>query len=299
MPLYLPYKQRQTSSQYQDVLRELRDKGEIAETRQGDPALTRMMLPSRYDVAQGAAITPARDISMFFRTAINELAAFINGVRTNDGLREYGVNWWGDWTTEEKCAKRGLETGDIGPGSYGAAFHDFPMPSGGGFDQFKHLVEQIREYSEMRTHFVTPWIPFYIARGEGKDTKVTIAPCHGWVHVRVFGRGLHLHMFQRSGDVPVGVPSNLTQYFALGIMLEHLTGHPFVEFCHTISDAHIYTEALEVIQPLLERKPRRLPLLSLNDEGREVTDIHDFRGQHFELEEYEPYPAITGIPLAI
>jgi thymidylate synthase len=76
-------------------------------------------------------------------------------------------------------------------------------------------------------------------RGEGKQQKVTIAPCHGWVHVRVFGGKLHLHMFQRSGDVPIGVPSNMVQYAALALMLEHLTGFDATEYVHTISDAHV------------------------------------------------------------
>lgn len=300
MPDYLPFTQRRPSSQYREVLEAICNDGEMSGTRQGDPAMTRMMLGSRYDVAQGAAVVPIRDISQFFRSPINELAAFVNGARTDAVLRgEYGVRWWGDWTTEEKCAKRGLETGDIGLGSYGAAFHDFPMPNGSGFDQFKHLVEQIKEFAEMRTHFVTPWIPYYVVRGEGKDNKVTIAPCHGWIHVRVYGRGLHLLMFQRSGDVPVGVPSNLTQYFALGLMLEQLTGHKFVEFCHVISDAHIYSEQMPYVRQMLERGDRPLPTLLINEEGQQITDIHDFRGHHFDLTDYHPHPAIPGIPLAI
>ena len=69
------------------------------------------------------------------------------------------------------------------------------------------LVEQIIEYPSDRTHFVSPWIPQYQVRGAGKTPRTTISPCHGWVHVRVINERLHLHMFQRSGDVPVGVPS--------------------------------------------------------------------------------------------
>ena len=72
----------------------------------------------------------------------------------------------------------------------------------------------------IRTHFVSPWIPGGLSRAEGRVTQATIAPCHGWVHVRVLNDRLHLHLFQRSGDVPIGVPSNMIQYTALMLMLE-------------------------------------------------------------------------------
>ena len=170
-------------------------------------------------------------------------------------------------------------------------------------DQFKHLVEQIREFPTDRTHFVTPWIPQYQVRGEGKTPKTTIAPCHGWVHTRVFGESpdelkLHLHMFQRSGDVPVGVPSNMIQYAALALMLEQLTGFEAVEFVHTISDAHMYEDQLPAVEELLNREPRRLPTVVLTEEGKKITDIHDFRGEHFEVTDYDPHPSIPGIPVA-
>jgi thymidylate synthase len=109
---------------------------------------------------------------------------------------------------------------------------------------------------------------------------------------------LHLHMFQRSGDVPVGVPSNMIQYAALLLMLEHLTGHPAATYYHTISDAHIYADQADAVREMLTRPPRRLPTVHLTDAGREVTDIHDFRAEHFELTDYDPHPSLPRIPVA-
>ncbi|HEV2376150.1 MAG TPA: thymidylate synthase, partial [Streptosporangiaceae bacterium] len=211
---------------------------------------------------------------------------------------EFGCDWWDAWATPEKTAKRGLPPGSLGPGSYGGAFRHFPTAEGGGFDQFKHLVEQLRELPGDRTHFVTPWIPQYLVRGQGKTPGATIAPCHGWVHVRVIGDGLHLHMFQRSGDVPVGVPSNMVQYAALLLMLEHLTGIPAAAYYHTISDAHVYEDQVASVTPMLTREPRRLPAVRLTPEGEKVADIHDFRADHFDLADYDPHPSIRAIPVS-
>jgi thymidylate synthase len=295
---YLPYDQRTPDSQYQEVLKNILANGEFGATRQGPRAKMLMGVQMHFRLANGFPLITDRSLKSFWHKPIGELCAFINGARTREQLAEFGCTWWDAWTSEEKTAKRGLEPGDIGPGSYGAAFHDFPTADGGSFDQFKHLVEQIRELPDLRTHFVTPWIPQYIVRGKGKQQKVTIAPCHGWVHVRVVNDKLHLHMFQRSGDVPIGVPSNMVQYAALALMLEHLTGFEAVEFVHTISDAHVYEDQIEHLGPMLEREPKRLPTVQLTEAGRAVTDIHDFRAEHFELSDYDPHPSIPKIPVA-
>jgi thymidylate synthase len=81
-------------------------------------------------------------------------------------------------------------------------------------------------------------------------------------------------------------------------MLEQLTGYQAVAYYHTISDAHIYTDQVEAVQAMLATEPRPLPTVSLNAAGLAVTDIHDFRADHFELADYHPNPAIRAIPVA-
>jgi thymidylate synthase len=105
-------------------------------------------------------------------------------------------------------------------------------------------------------------------------------------------------MFQRSGDVPVGVPANMIQYAALLLMLEHLTGFPAVAYYHTISDAHIYENQVESVATMLARPPRRLPTVTLTPEGEKVSDIHGFRAEHFGLDDYDPHPGIRAIPVS-
>ncbi|MGH3278004.1 MAG: thymidylate synthase [Trebonia sp.] len=295
---YLPYDQRAPSTEYRRVLDHILRHGIETQTRQGVNALTVMQQTMAFPLAQGFPVITERSIKSFWRKPIGELCAFINGATTLRELEEFGVDWWGPWVTAEKTRKKGIEPGSIGPGSYGGAFHDFPTSDGPPFDQFKHLVEQLRELPGLRTHFVDPWIAPYQARGAGKQPKATIAPCHGWVHVRVLDGGLHVHMVQRSGDVPVGVPSNMIQYAALALMLEHLTGYPAVAYYHTISDAHVYVDQVAAVRAMLATDPLALPTVTLNDAGSAVTDIHDFRADHFELADYHRHPSIGSIPVA-
>ncbi|HEV7900114.1 MAG TPA: thymidylate synthase [Planosporangium sp.] len=295
---YVPFERREPDSQYRELLARIVKHGETSPTRQGPAARTLIQQAMRFDLANGFPVITERNIASFWRKPIGELCAFINGATTLDEFAEFGCDWWDPWATPEKTAKRGLPVGDLGPGSYGGAFHDFPTTEGQPFDQFKHLVEQMIEFPTDRTHFVTPWIPQYQVRGEGKQPKTTISPCHGWVHVRVINDRIHLHMFQRSGDVPVGVPSNMVQYAALALMLEQLTGFAAGVYYHTISDAHVYEDQLDKVLPLLDREPRRLPTVHLTEEGRGITDIHDFRAEHFELSDYDPHPSVGRIPVA-
>jgi len=300
MPAYLPFNDRSPSTQYRDMLRQVRHGGIRVRSKQGPDALALAGCVMRFDMAHGAAVITERSIRGFVRKAIGELCAFINGARTLDELAAFGCDWWGAWATEEKCVSRGLEPGDLGPGSYGHAFRSFTTDLDGddpGFDQLPHLIRKLRDLPLDRTAVMSPWIPNANHREAGVKSRNTIAPCHGWVHALVYGDKLHLIHNQRSGDTPIGVPSNMAQYTALGLMLEHLTGYELVEYVHWIQHAHIYENQLDAVDEMLSREPRRLPTLELNEAGRRVTDIHDFRAEHFELTDYDPHPAITGIPV--
>lgn len=303
MPNYLPPEQRRPSDQYQRMLREILDHGVRVETKQGKGAMALAGHPMRFKLEHGAAVITERSIAGFWRKAVGELCAFINGARTLEQLAEFGCDWWGPWATESKCVSRGLETGDLGPGSYGHAFHNFTTnlddPDDPGFDQLPAVIEKLKTLPLDRTALLSPWIPNANVRTDTQKSRNTIAPCHGWIHALVLEDGLHLIHNQRSGDTPVGVPSNMVQYNALGLMLEHLTGYELREYVHWIQYAHIYEDQIPQVEEMLAREPKPLPTLLLNDEGRAVTDIHDFRPEHFELTDYDPHPAIGQIPVSV
>ncbi|MES2213732.1 MAG: thymidylate synthase [Patescibacteria group bacterium] len=301
-----PYNERTPDDQYKRLLREILEKGIRTPSQQGVDALTLIAPePMRFKLENGFPMITERNmnpkVSEFlpvtvWQQAIGEICAFINGARTVEKLEEFGCYWWKSWATPEKCAKRGLETGDLGPGSYGAAFHDFPTSEGPSFNQFKHIIEQINEEPQLRTHFVTPWVPQYMGRGKGKQQKVVVCPCHGWLNIRIIEGKLTLHMMQRSGDVPVGVPSNMVQYAALTMMIAHLTNTIPYEFVHSISDAHIYVDQIPAVETMLARESKAFPTLTMNTDK---TDLFAFRKEDFILSDYEPHPGIKGIPVAI
>ena len=301
-----PYDKRTPDNQYQRLLKDILEKGVRTNTQQEVDAITLIgPTPLHFKFANGFPIINERNMApkeserlpvTIWRQAIAEIIAFLNGARTQKALREFGCHWWEPWVTEAKCKKRGLETGDLGPGSYGAAFHDFPTADGKPYNQFKNIIEQIIEFPHLRTHFISPWIPQYTIRGAGKQQKVVVAPCHGWIHLRVLDNKLTLHMFQRSADVPVGVPANMVQYMALLMMIAQATGLEPYEYVHSFSDAHIYVDQVPAVETMLARQPLSLATMSLE---KTIKNIFDFRKEHFSLSDYNPHPGIKGIPVAI
>lgn len=301
-----PYDQRTPDTQYRELLRKILEQGTLTKTQQGVDAYSLMAPGSmHFRLDNGFPLITERNMApktsealpvTVWQQAVGEIFAFINGARTQKQLEEFGCTWWSSWVTEEKCKKRGLEAGDIGPGSYGAAFHDFPTAEGTPYNQFKNIIEQIKEFPHLKTHFISPWIPQYIVRGKGKQQKVVVAPCHGWIHIRVIDDKLTLHMIQRSGDVPIGVPSNMAQYAALTMAIAHVTGTEAYEYIHTISDAHIFADQVDAVKTMLSREPKPFPTMTMN---KEKTDIFDFRREDFAVSDYNPHPGIKGIPVAI
>lgn len=292
-----PFAERIPDTQYRNNLKYILDNGIRVKSQQGVDALTVIGPPSmHFKLENGFPMITERNIKGFWKGSIGEICAFINGARTLAELESFGCKFWTAWGTPEKCAKRGLAPGDLGPGSYGAAFHDFPTIEGGSYNQIKNIVEQMIEFPHLRTHFISPWIPQYIIRGVGKQQKVVVAPCHGWIHLRIIDNKLTLHMFQRSGDFPVGVPSNMVQYAALLMMLAQVTKTEPYEFVHSFSDAHIYVDQIPAVEELLKRESKRLPTVTISNKK---DDIFAYRAEDFELSDYDPHPSMKDIPVAV
>ena len=297
---HLPINQRTPDHQYKDLLREILEKGVRTGTQLETDALTLIgPKPMHFKLANGFPMITERKISeKMWTQAIGEIFAFINGARTLKQLEEFGCYWWAPWGVERKTKKRGLAPGDLGPGSYGAAFHDFPTSEGPTHNQFKDIIEEMKVLPHLRTHFITPWVPQYIARRKrkGKTQKVVVCPCHGWIHFRILDGKLTLHMFQRSGDVPVGVPANMVQYAALLIAVAQVLGVEPYEYFHTISDAHIYVDQISRVEEMLKREDRAFPTMTLKKKHQ---DIFQYRATDFELSDYDPHPGIWDFPVSV
>src|SRR3954447_6423354 len=119
-----------------------------------------------------------------------------------------------------------------------------------------------------------------------------LPPCHLLVQFFVSNDNeLTCLLYQRSGDMFLGVLFNIASYSLLTMMIAQVCGYKPREFIHVIGDAHIYLNHLEQVQEQLKREPKKLPNLKLNSE---IKSLFDFRFENISLENYEPHPPIRA-----
>ena len=241
----------------------------------------------RFDLNDGFPLITTRSMKGSFKTMVYELLWFLSGSTRVEDLQKNNVHIWDIWATPEICGPLGLENGDLGP-IYGKQWRAF---NGGGekpVDQIANLIRDLKASPDSRRLVVTAWNPAEV-------DKVFVAPCHCFFKFFHAQGELSLHLFQRSANVPIGVPFDIAEYALLLMMVAQVTGLKPKEFVYTLSDTHIYLNQIEQVKELLTREPRPLPQVTINPD---VKDIFSFKFEDFTLENYDPHPPIK-IPVSL
>ena len=274
--------------QYLDLLGRILDDGAAKSDRTGTGTLSVFGHQMRFDLSQGFPLLTTK--KLHFSSIVHELLWFLSGSTDVRPLQEKGVKIWNEWATAEQTARFGRKVGDLGP-VYGHQWRNFGAtrkPDGtfepDGVDQIARLVEGLRKNPDSRRHIVTGWNP-----KEADD--VALPPCHTLFQFYVEGGRLSCQLYQRSGDVFLGVPFNIASYALLTLMVAQVTGLSPGDFVHTLGDAHLYKNHLEQARLQLTRAPRPLPRVELD---RSVDDIFGFRFEHVTLTGYDPHPHIKA-----
>ncbi|HFD1776254.1 TPA: thymidylate synthase, partial [Enterococcus faecium] len=159
---------------------------------------------------------------------------------------------------------------------------------GGFIDQIKEVIEAIKKTPDSRRLIVSAWNPEDVP-------SMALPPCHTMFQFYVQEGRLSCQLYQRSGDVFLGVPFNIASYALLTHLIAHETGLAVGEFVHTLGDAHLYINHIEQMKEQLSREIRAFPTLVLNQEKQSV---FDFEMEDIQLEGYDPHPAIKA-PIAV
>ncbi len=296
---YKPVAERTIDYQYYNLLKKIMETGKEVPVIHGGNSRKIVGYELRYDMTNGFPVLTERFLAgNYFKGALGEHIGFLHGAHTHEELTAFGCPWWKKWTDEEKSAKFNLPVGELGAGSYGISWTNFPTDDGRRFNQILNFQNQVKTMPFLRTHFLSPWIPDAVAAGNLEFPRRTqVAPCHGWIHAHVDPKEktVVLMHFQRSADVPVGLCFNIMQYAAFGMMLAHMMGYKFTELVHYISDAHIYEMQYPHVEELLSREPKRFGTVVIDEEPK---DILDFLPPHFELQDYDSWPKMD-IPTPI
>lgn len=230
---------------------------------------------------------------MAWETIIKELLWFISGKTDATILQKQGVHIWDGNSSREFLDSAGLShlpVGDIGAGyphqwrHFGAEYTDCKADyTGKGVDQIAEIVRLLRENPTSRRIILSAWNP-------AQQKSMALPACHTLAQFYVRGnKYLDCQLYQRSGDMGLGVPFNIASYSMLVYILAHVTGLTPGRFIHTLGDSHIYNDHIAKLQDQLNRVPFKFPRLQIN---RKVESIDDFKVSDFELVDYEHHPAI-------
>lgn len=258
--------------QYLELARRILIEGNRRGDRTGTGTISVFGHQMTFDLADGFPLLTTKKLHT--KSIIYELLWFLRGSTNVHWLQEHGVRIWNEWADEN---------GDLGP-VYGHQWRSWPSHDGGSIDQIANVVEQIKQNPESRRLIVSAWNVADI-----DDMK--LPPCHALFQFYVANGALSCQLYQRSGDVFLGVPFNIASYALLTIMMAQVCGLKPGKFVHTLGDAHIYLNHIDQIKEQLTREPYPQPSMRLNPD---VKDIFSFKYEDFELVNYVAWPHIKG-----
>lgn len=229
---------------------------------------------NRYDLREGFPLITTK--RMAFKSIVHELIWFMKGEKNIKYLVDNNVHIWDDnafdynfnklekegffkfgiekhseeWFEEKEKYIRLIKEdykfaetfGDLGP-IYGTQwrhwkFFDEKKRRVIEIDQFRELIDNIKENPTAKRHIISAWNP-------GEVQKMALPPCHTLFHVNTNNGKLDLLLYQRSCDMFLGVPFNIASYAMLTNVIAQQTGLEARYFIHTFGDSHFYCGAGE------------------------------------------------------
>jgi thymidylate synthase len=311
---------------YLNLCKYVLENGAVKDDRTGTGTKSIFGYQMRFDLSEGFPLLTTKRVP--FRLVASELLWFIKGDTNIKYLLEHNNNIWNEWAfkkwvestdydgpdmtnfglrsledeefnkvyqkqmerfkerilTDEEFAKTYGELGNV----YGKQWREWKTSTGETIDQLKDVIETIKVNPSSRRLIVSAWNP------EDVPT-MALPPCHTMFQFYVSEGKLSCQLYQRSGDIFLGIPFNIASYSLLTHLIAKECGLQVGEFIHTLGDAHIYLNHIEQVETQLTREPRELPKLIIRDD---LKSVFECELDDLTLENYHPHPAIKA-PVAV
>ena len=265
-----------TRSQYEDFMRHVFEHGVDKADRTGTGTKSVFGHQMRFNLNEGFPLVTTKKVHL--KSIILELLWFLRGDSNARWLQKRGVSIWNEWAKPD---------GDLGP-VYGVQWRSWPTPGGGHIDQIAEVVKQLKTNPDSRRIIVSAW-------NVAELSKMALLPCHAFFQFYVANNKLSCQLYQRSADIFLGVPFNIASYALLTHMLAQQCDLQVGDFIWTGGDCHIYSNHHEQVRMQLAREPRPYPALVIK---RRPASIFDYEYEDFEMQGYDPHPAIKA-PVAV
>lgn len=296
VPTNMDFPMRHEENQYLNLIDDILSEGTTEEGRNGTTLVA--IGAAMHFSLQDRRVPFLTTKRLAWKTCLKELLWFIHGETDNKVLQAQNVHIWDGNASREFLDSRGLvhrAEGDLGP-IYGFQWRNFGGDYQGsndgegnnirkGVDQLQAVIDALKD-PEQRTSrrlIISAWNP-------GQLNEMALPPCHVLMQFHVtHGTNLSCSLYQRSGDVGLGVPFNIASYSMLTHLLAHHCGLDAHEFIYYLGNAHIYDDHVEPLQKQLKREPHEFPRIAIRALHE---DIGDYKVEDFEVQGYQCHDTI-------
>ena len=262
--------------QYLELIRTILDKGSHETTRNGE-VMSTFGYFMRFSLADGV-IPLLTTKQVAWKTCFRELMWFVSGNTNNKLLQEQNVHIWDANCTRDFLNNRGLEhleENDLGP-IYGHQWRSFNAQyenchtnySGKGIDQLANIILALKNPNERssRRLIISAWNPCQL-------DEMALPPCHILMQFNVRdNKYLSCALYQRSGDVGLGVPFNIASYSFLTHIIAKHCNLIADEFVYTLGNAHIYKNHIEQLREQINREPYDFPKIQIINKHENIEE---------------------------
>ena len=259
--------------QYLQLIRQICDSGTEEQSRNGK-VLSIFGNMMRFSLKDGQ-IPLLTTKKVAWKTCFKELMWFVKGSTSNHELKKQNVHIWDANGSREFLDSRNLsyEEDDLGPvyghqwrhfnANYGNCHEDY---KGTGVDQLQNIISMLKDPTQRnsRRMVISAWNPCQL-------DEMALPPCHVLFQFHVSReKYLHCSMYQRSGDVGLGVPFNIASYSMLThIIAKHCDLIPY-EFVYFLGNAHIYEDHIEPLKEQIKRVPYSFPKIQIKNKYENI-----------------------------
>ena len=269
--------------QYLDLVNHVLEHGDQKTDRTGTGTISVFGYQMRFDLREGFPIVTTKKI--LFDAVVWELLWFLRGsTNINDDLVAH-TPIWNAWANAQ---------GELGPvyGYQWRKWEKFTLDEQTRqyrmehIDQISEAIRMIKKSPDSRRIIVSAWNPADIA-------KMALPPCHAFFQFYVVNGYLDCQLYQRSADIALGVPFNISSYSLLLAMVAAECGLKPRYFVHSLGDAHIYSNHIDGLNVQVKRTPKALPKLQIPNK-----EVLDFKFEDIRLSGYE-HEAFIKFPIAV
>lgn len=317
---------------YSDLLKDVIHNGRVREDRTGTGTKSVFGRQVRFDLTEGFPLLTGKQVS--FKNIWSELLWFLQGKTDLTSLHEHGNHIWDEWANEDgdlgpvygkmwrswpiSSFTSVDQIGELIEGLREKPFSRRHIVSGWnpallpdeGASHAENVNNGLQALPPCHTLFqfyvseltIQERFDYALKNRSEREVAVLKMAEGDWEELldelQIPHRGLSCQLYQRSGDIFLGVPYNIASYALLTFVIAEILGMAAIEFVHTFGDLHLYLNHQEAAEEYLDQDHHPVPTLDIDSYLKSYIDVDELKMDDVKLVGYACGPVIKA-PIAV